>query len=373
MGCSGVVTSDAAADPEKTRARLLTDSQLLDPDADLTHLEGLCRVAAGYAGVAAAAIDVQLAEGEWRTVAGPQDRAGTHSWTLPLSSAGLEVARLVLLDPEEETLAGLRTDAGLVQGLEALGGAVVATIEVEAADTRVFEADEEAARAEAELSRVAGQISHDLNNPLAAVAMSLEIALEQADDLPPLVTSLLERASGSATRMKRMTADLLAYAQVPTPGVADLDREAETVLTALSDLLRGEVRVHDPLPTVAMSPTDARVVLLALLENATKFVVDGRPLEVDLRAERLDDGRWRVLVEDRGRGIPDEDAARVFSPMVRLDKRVPGLGLGLATVERIVAAAGGEVGVSPREGGGTAAWFVAPAPAEPDVARPSGR
>lgn len=363
------MTSDAATDPGQTRVRLLADSQLLDPDADLTRLEGLCRVAAGHAGVAAAAIDIQLAEGEWRTVAGPRDRAGMHSWDLPLTSAaGLEIGRLVLLDPAQGTLSTRQASAEVLQGLEALGGAVVAIVEVEAADTRVFEADEEAARAEAELSRVAGQISHDLNNPLAALAMSLEIALDHAEDLPPLLTSLLERASGSASRMKRMTADLLAYAQVPTPGAADLEREAESVLTGLADLLPGEVRLHDPLPRVALSPADARVVLVALLENAVKFAQDGVPLQVDLRAEKQDDDRWLVLCEDRGRGIPAADSARVFSPMVRLDKRVPGLGLGLATVERIVAAAGGEVGVAQRDGGGACVWFTVPAPPEAGAA-----
>ena len=61
-----------------------------------------------------------------------------------------------------------------------------------------------------------------------------------------------------------------------------------------------------------------------------------------------------------GRGVPEEDRARVLAPMVRLDKRVPGLGLGLATVHRVVTANGGDVGLEAREGGGTSVWFTLP-------------
>lgn len=365
------MSADPNPEVAQARVRLLTDSQLLDPDADLSRLVGLCDVARELADVEAASVEVQLADGEWRTAARSGGGAGGpaalgHRDAAPLVTAeGLQLGCLRLWDGDEARLeeqTGSATE-GRQRGLTALADAVVAIVESEAGATRVFEADEEAARAEAELSRVAGQISHDLNNPLAALAMSLEIALDQADDLPPLVTSLLERATSSAARMKRMTADLLSFGQVPSHGASDLQEELDVVLDGVRDLWAGEVRVAGPLPRLAIAPADLRVVLLALIENAVKFAGPDEPADVEVAAAPADAGRWRVTVADRGRGVPEEDRARVLAPMVRLDKRVPGLGLGLATVHRVVTANGGEVGLEAREGGGTTVWFTLPAAA----------
>lgn len=350
-------------DPDQVRVRLLTDSQLLDPDADLRRLEGVVEVARQLAGVDAATLEVQLAPGEWRTAAGPRTHDDHQPWDAAtlVTGDGLELGCLRLWSRDPARWEELR-DSATITSLEVLADTVVAIIESEAGATRVFEAEEESARAEAELSRVAGQISHDLNNPLAALAMSLEIALDQADDLPPLLVSLLERATNSATRMKRMTADLLTYAQVPSRGAADVQLELETVLSGLGEVLAGEVHVPGPLPRVGMSPADLRVVLVALLENAAKFSRPEHPFEVEVTADRVDDGHWRITVADRGRGIAEEERERVFAPMVRLDKRVPGLGLGLPTVRRIVESVGGEVSLAGRDGGGTVVTLTLPDP-----------
>ncbi|WP_162599826.1 sensor histidine kinase [Nocardioides solisilvae] len=252
-----------------------------------------------------------------------------------------------------QRLAAALADADDLAALRRLEAALVA------ADARAFDAHEAAARAEAEVARVVGQVAHDLNNPLAAVSMSLEIARDQVDDSQQLLVSLLERASGSAARMKRMTADLLDHAHEPSAGTTDLQAELEAVLAALEGLLPSEVVVQGTLPTVPGAPGDWRVVLTGLLENAVKFATDGAAPRVVVAAESHDD-RSRVTVTDDGRGIPAEDRERVLEPMVRLDKRVPGLGLGLATVRRVVTAHGGEVGVEEGPGGGTTVWLSLP-------------
>lgn len=236
---------------------------------------------------------------------------------------------------------------------------VVALCEMEMSQARLFDLEEAVARADVELAEASGQLVHDLNNPLAAVAMCLEIAREQVED-GTLVAQLLDRADGSATRMKRMLVSLDDYGQRPVPGVSDLAVEVPALLADFAPLLDETVRVVGDLPTVALSPGDLRTVLVALWENATKFRRDDVDLEVTVTAEPAGEG-WRVKVSDNGRGIDPADAERVLQPTVRLDKRVPGLGLGLATVRRVVAAAGGRVGVDSGPGEGTTVWFEVPA------------
>ena len=253
-------------------------------------------------------------------------------------------------------LAAALTDPG---DLAALGRVAEVCAAAEEHAARAFDAQETAARAEEELARVAGQVAHDLNNPLAAVAMSLEIARDQVEDSQQLLVSLLERAGGSAARMKRMTADLLDYAHTPSEGTTDLQAELETVLAGLGDLLPAEVSVRRPLPRVPGAPGDYRVLLVNLLENAVKFAAPGEPVRVEVDAQ-AQDGAWRITVTDHGRGIAEEDRERVLEPMVRLDKRVPGLGLGLSTVRRVVESHGGRAGVEAAPDGGTTVWLVLP-------------
>ncbi len=67
--------------------------------------------------------------------------------------------------------------------------------------------------------------------------------------------------------------------------------------------------------------------------------------------------RWSTT----GLGIAPEDRERVFEPLARAHDDVPGTGIGLATVRRIIDAHGGSIGIEETPGGGTTVWFVLPA------------
>ena len=67
----------------------------------------------------------------------------------------------------------------------------------------------------------------------------------------------------------------------------------------------------------------------------------------------------RVTISDRGEGVSAEADARLFQPFFTT-KNSGGMGLGLAISRDIVERHGGEIGLSPREGGGTVAWVSLP-------------
>jgi signal transduction histidine kinase len=74
----------------------------------------------------------------------------------------------------------------------------------------------------------------------------------------------------------------------------------------------------------------------------------------------IDNGYARIEVADTGGGLPEAMHHRIFEPYVRMDRKQPGLGLGLATVRRLVDAHRGRVGVQSREGTGALFWFALP-------------
>jgi signal transduction histidine kinase len=73
----------------------------------------------------------------------------------------------------------------------------------------------------------------------------------------------------------------------------------------------------------------------------------------------MDDGSTRYWVKDNGKGLTEEQQARLFKPFTRLhDKSVSGHGLGLSIARRIVDRLGGEIGVESEPGTGCVFYFT---------------
>lgn len=220
-------------------------------------------------------------------------------------------------------------------------------------------------RSNEQLTAFAGQVSHDLRNPLAAVSLSLQLIREQLDEREEDDTAtafLLQRAQGGAARMQSLIDELLAYARVG----AELQRVPVDLAGVLADVradlttaLVGATLVEGDLPTVMGDPVQLRAVLQNLVANALKFTRPGEPAHVEVDSVRVRDA-WRVEVCDRGPGIPPDQRDRVFAPLARIDESVEGSGIGLSTCRRVVEAHGGRIGLTDAAYGGTCAWFELP-------------
>jgi two-component system sensor histidine kinase KdpD len=94
-------------------------------------------------------------------------------------------------------------------------------------------------------------------------------------------------------------------------------------------------------------------VLVNLLENAARYAPPTQPIEIAARRE----GTQLVFtVSDRGPGVPDEDAGRIFEPFFRAKSAAPDAGragLGLSIARTLAEIQGGTVSYTPRTGGGS--------------------
>lgn len=269
--------------------------------------------------------------------------------------SGVVVGTLCVFDHESH-----RVTTEAARGLEQLADRVVDVLELELASRRLSEVNARLSTSNDRLAHFAGQVSHDLKNPLTAISLSLEaLELELTD---PYQTDTLARARRGVDRMGDLISNLLEFAtQGAAPGdeVVDLDAELASALDDLDGRVPpGSVR-SGPLPPARGDATQLRSVLMNLLDNAAKFTVDDARPEIEVEAV-LRDGHSRIEVRDRGRGVPADKRERVFAPLARLDKTVDGTGIGLATCRRIVEAHGGSMGVDDRPGGGSVFWFALP-------------
>ncbi|WAC65373.1 GAF domain-containing sensor histidine kinase [Agrococcus sp. SL85] len=225
----------------------------------------------------------------------------------------------------------------------------------------------ELGRSNESLSQFAGQVSHDLRNPLTALAGFLELAADSPELVDaPNAARALARAEAATARMSALVEDLLDYARIGGGHArrpVDLAEVAAAVVDDLSAPLtasRATLEV-DPLPVVLGDETLLRALLQNLLANAVKFSsAGGRAPRVAVRCDELEGG-WRVRVDDDGPGVPEAERERVFGLLARGDGRdEDGLGIGLSTCRRIVDALGGRIGIDESPLGGASVWFLLP-------------
>ena len=276
----------------------------------------------------------------------------SHPLTTP---DGVTIGTLCVFDNETR-----RVTPEAARGLAQLADRVVDVLELELASRRLAEANERLSTSNERLAHFAGQVSHDLKNPLTSVSLSLEsLEMEISEDFQ---ADTVARARRGVERMAGLINNLLEFAsQGAAPGdeVVDLDRELAAALDDLAGRVTRDSVTHDALPRARGDAVQLRSVLMNLIDNAAKFTVEGDQPQIEVAARRID-GHHRIEVRDRGRGIPDDMRERVFAPLARLDKTVDGTGIGLATCRRIVEAHGGSMGVDERPGGGSVFWIDLP-------------
>jgi PAS domain S-box-containing protein len=218
-------------------------------------------------------------------------------------------------------------------------------------------------------------VSHELRTPLAAIIGYLELLDEEehdnlSDDGREFVT-VMQRNS---QRLMRLIGDLLLAAQVDAGtltlvrsgvDVADIARHAYDSARVRADE-RGQVvtlDIHAPHDGLRYVGDRDRLgqVLDNLLTNAIKFTPDDGT--ITLRAcERAD--AIVLEVADTGRGIPEDEQARLFERFARArsadEDAVQGVGLGLAITKAIVDAHGGQIELESEVGAGTTFRVVLP-------------
>jgi signal transduction histidine kinase len=241
----------------------------------------------------------------------------------------------------------------------ALVGGVVAAVLVRR-HQRVVERLRRVEQARAsELEEFAGRVAHDILSPLGPISPGLQVLSRKldGDSAAQRVVAAIRR---SLDRVSIIVDELLRFARSgaqPAPGErADIGRVLESVRDELApDAEQNGVTLRfEPAPQVEVACGEGAmlVVIQNLVRNAIKYIGDGPRRLVVTRAVVAAQS-IRVSVQDSGPGLPAGMEQSVFAPYVRAPgTRVPGIGLGLATVKRIVESRRGRVGVwsEPREG-----------------------
>lgn len=231
-------------------------------------------------------------------------------------------------------------------------------------ELRVVERTAELERSMKDMEAISYSIAHDLRAPLRSVnGFASLISEEEGDKLSPLALDMFQRITRSSRNMGQMITDMLELLRVVRvelePASVDMDALVHSVVDSLaSDLSRADVTVL-PLPPVMGDATLLRQVLVNLLDNALKY---SRHREQPHLVLGHDAQKGAFYLRDNGMGFDMARAEKLFGLFQRLHvgSDVPGTGVGLAIVARIVERHGGRIWAESEPDVGTTFWWTLP-------------
>ncbi|GAA3952019.1 PAS domain-containing sensor histidine kinase [Hymenobacter algoricola] len=274
-------------------------------------------------------------------------------------------------DVTDQVLARQQVQA-LNEELAAING------EMQSTNAELNDANTRLTRTNADLDTFVYSASHDLKSPITNIE-GLLLALRQ--QLPPaalqadLVPRLLDMMQGAVSRFQQTLGHLTDVTQLQH---ALLDQPAEAVdLPALVESVRLDILPEltaagatltvdlSSCPELYFSAKNLRSILYNLFSNAVKYCSPDRPPLVQLRCLRHPSGQAVLEVQDNGLGLTPAQQGELFRLFRRLHHHVPGSGVGLYMVKKMVENGGGTLAVQSMVDVGTTFSILLPMPGPP--------
>ncbi len=222
------------------------------------------------------------------------------------------------------------------------------------------------------LGTLAGGIAHDLNNILTVISGNIGLAQIETPSDAGSLHSFLSKAGQAAQHAAHLSSQLLTFSKggAPLKRIASvsnlLSQAAEFSLYGSN--LRSDIDLPSDLWKAEVDPAQIEQVINALMINAREAMPHGGTVRISARNALLEDraggglpdGRYvKVTVADRGSGISEENASKIFDPY--FTTKPLGSGLGLAISYSIVKRHGGMLYLESSSDEGTTFSFYLPA------------
>ncbi|WP_283674460.1 ATP-binding protein [Butyricicoccus sp. Marseille-Q5471] len=224
-------------------------------------------------------------------------------------------------------------------------------------------------------------VSHELRTPLTNIRSYTETLYDAVGELPIETEKQFLGVIGSESeRMARIVTDLLTLSRLDYGRMdlrmtrfklADMLRNVANAMKLTAEDSGHELLVDTPdkLPELMGDRERLEQVVVNILSNAVKYTPAGG--HIRLSAREISGERVRIMVEDDGVGIPQEDVPRLFERFYRVDKarsrEAGGTGLGLAIAKEIVQQHEGRITLASEYGKGTTVSIILPLGLTPDA------
>jgi signal transduction histidine kinase len=221
------------------------------------------------------------------------------------------------------------------------------------------------------LGQLSTSITHELKQPLAAIATNGDVCVRYLNTEPPDVQEVraaVTRIIGDVHRTSQIINQLRALIKKSDPKTERVDINSlveETLLLLGREISRHRISLRlslaPELPTVIGDRIQLQQVILNLVVNAIESMaeISDRPRELIIRSSNVDPAQLIVAVQDAGTGIDDANAGELFKAFYT--SKSEGLGMGLSICRSIVEAHDGTLSASSNDGPGATFQFALPA------------
>ncbi len=225
----------------------------------------------------------------------------------------------------------------------------------------------------AAVGELAGQIAHEVNNPIAVINAKASLLLKnQRREMSDKIAEDLGKIMDYTERVARIAQGLLSYS-MPSPTVrrpVDLRAPIRKSISMIEHrALNREITIEDKLPdtpiTAKANAAEMEQVFLNLFINAIQAMEKGGRMTISLVSfpgKESSNSTLAIAVDDTGGGIPPEIRERVFEPFFTTKQDNHGTGLGLSICQGLLRSHQGEIVIEDAPGGG--ARFVVRLPSE---------
>ena len=212
------------------------------------------------------------------------------------------------------------------------------------------------------VGRLASGVGHEINNPLAYILGSLELARADvaaltsdpsANERAARLAQHLATIRDGAERVRDIVRDLksLSVASDDRLGPVDVERTLDLAAATAAHEIRVRARLvkeYVPLPPAWGNEGRLAQVFVNLLVNAAQAIQEGAANDNEIRITTRESEGWIVVeIRDTGNGIAPEDLPRVFEPFFTTKPKGVGTGLGLSISHNIVSTLGGTLTAEP--------------------------
>jgi two-component system, NtrC family, sensor kinase len=207
---------------------------------------------------------------------------------------------------------------------------------------------------------LAGNIAHELNNPLTGIRSLAQVLMAEVPKNGTLHDDILE-VEKAAERSQKIIENLLGFSKGESDQkqvLVSLNEIVRRTLPMLKTAMRehrSEILLAPEEPMVKVEPHLMQQVVFNLVNNACQAMADAGVISIETSNNQDEEGKsWSIVqVTDTGSGIPADIIESIFEPFFTTKEKGQGTGLGLSMSQSVIQNFGGEIRVTSKVGEGT--------------------
>ena len=224
----------------------------------------------------------------------------------------------------------------------------------------------------ATIGQMAAGIAHELNNPIAGISSYAQLLLHKFEKNREVTDTEIEKLKKIISNTDRVTKLITNLLQFSKPSTSKENLDINKVIGEVVSLFEYQFKklnvkmfldLQPNLPKVEFDRTELEEIIVNLLQNALQFL-DKEEKWIRIETAVHEGREVEIVVEDNGKGIPEDQLDRIFSPFYTT--RQEGTGLGLSIISNILEKNNGSIMVTSKEGKGSRFVVRIPIPEKGD-------